>query len=288
MHDEPRVDAIADDPEDDLGAPEELETETQESTQPAASQSDVESRVEARIRDSEERLARQFASMLERVNQSNRDATKARVEEVKAYFDQLYRSQSQAINDLVKQGRLDPRTAMEKKAALQQSYATQAAAEANRIADAGRGIRPLAPPETLVAGTQRSGGAGVNASDDLRVWENRKRDILDALDLTGREPEWDEVMSRWRTPRDQEDAAAQFRTLAKELRKRVDARVNRKAEARETIQPPVIETGGTGSSAPADAENELSQLIEKGPPAHPKRFRAWEKRIDELSKHLGW
>jgi hypothetical protein len=286
MDDEPRVDAVADDPGNDLGAPEELETETQASDQPAASPADIESRVEARIRASEERLARQFASMLERVNQSNRDATKARVEDVKAYFDQLYRTQSQAITDLGKQGRLDPRTAMEKQAALQQSYATQAAAEANRIADAGRSVRPLAPPETLATEARRSGG--VNVSDDLRVWENRKRDILDALERTGREPEWDEVMSRWRTPRDQEDAAAQFRTLAKELRKRVDARVNRKAEARETIQPPVIETGATGSSTPTDAENELSQLIEKGPPAHPKRVRAWEKRIDELSKHLGW
>lgn len=294
MEDKPRVDAETLDSDELLAAPPERlhpalerssgdsedaderqelgeEQSSKEDIQP--SPADIESKFEQRIRETEERLANQFGSLIERVNKSNRDATRARFDELKARVDELYHVQAAGLDELVAAGKLDATDAAVQKLQWRDKYERQALAEARQFAQ----HQPAAEPIAQALSAQRE-------------WETRKRDILQALDLTGGEPEYSQLMAQWDATQanDVERAASQYRALAKQVRKQVDARVlhGRSAAETPTKRPPMIESGGDGSGHVFDAQKELERLIEKGPPDDPRKATRYLKRLEELEASL--
>ncbi len=303
MEDKPRVDAETLDSDELLAAPPERlhpalerssvdsedaderqelgeEQSSKEDIQP--SPADIESKFEQRIRETEERLANQFGSLIERVNKSNRDATRARFDELKVRVDELYHVQAAGLDELVAAGKLDATDAAVQKLQWRDKYERQALAEARQFAQ----HQPTAEPIVQALSAQRD-------------WETRKRDILQALDLTGGEPEYLQLMAQWdaNQAHDVESAASQYRALAKQVRKQVDARVLHGRSAAETQtplrvagsatkRPPMIESGGDGSGHVFDAQKELERLIEKGPPDDPRKATRYLKRLEELEASL--
>ncbi len=97
------------------------------------SPADIESKFDQRIRETEERLQQQFGSLVERVNKSNRDATRARFDELKARVDELYHAQAAGLDELVAAGKLDATDAAVQKLQWRDKYERQVLAEARKV-----------------------------------------------------------------------------------------------------------------------------------------------------------
>lgn len=215
---------------DDLGeqAAREADTETAESSAENPSESNVESRLDKKIHETESRLLSQFEQMIARVNQSNRDATKARFDELKAYFDQLYFVKAEGLDELVQSHQLDPTAAALQKLAWRERYDKEALRRAQQLAQ------------------------GSSAADAERTrFEKKVALILDEYDLNMTDPEYQSDIAGKPLGGDLDEAEFRLRKMAKQAAKKKEARLGgTKEELRPPAKSPMLVDSGVSQRVP--------------------------------------
>ena len=148
---------------------------------PTASPADLAAKFDTQIRDMETRLQAQLEQAVERVNKSNRDATKARFEELKARYDEMYLAQANAINELVADGSLDPNAATAKKMAWREKYDNEVLKESRAREQTPNPQSPSVTEDALRAQQAKRGfellqkhQIDPNIADYREAWEARK------------------------------------------------------------------------------------------------------------------
>lgn len=230
-------------------APETLHDDQSESSNEAAesqavesSESNVESRLDQKIRETESRLLSQFEQMIARVNQSNRDATKARFDELKTYFDQLYFVKAEGLDELVQSHQLDPTAAALQKLAWRERYDKEALHRAQAMAQ------------------------GSSAAEAERArFEKRVALILDEYDLSMSDPEYQSDIASKPLGNDPDEAEFRLRKMAKQAAKKKEARLSgvpsassgqalseerRKEEPRSPAKAPMLVDSGVSQRVP--------------------------------------
>ncbi len=208
--------------------------ETAESQAVESSESNVESRLDQKIRETESRLLSQFEQMIARVNQSNRDATKARFDELKAYFDQLYFVKAEGLDELVQSHQLDPTAAALQKLAWRERYDKEALHRAQAMAQ------------------------GSSAAEAERArFEKRVALILDEYDLSMSDPEYQSDIASKPLGNDPDEAEFRLRKMAKQAAKKKEARLSgvpseerRKEEPRSPARAPMLVDSGVSQRVP--------------------------------------
>lgn len=234
----------------------------------------IDPRVEALIRETEQRLSGKLGSLVDRVSRSTKDETQAKFDELRAQSAEQYQLLAQQLDKLVASGKLSAEDAAVQKISARDELEQRALTQSRQ-----------AQTQTQPAYRQ--------PDPDLIAFNAYKRGTLKSLNLTGEEPEYGAIMARMGNPATREDAEDKFERLAKEVRKAVDARVN-KSNAAAPPEPkaaPILEAGGGGAALKSgNAEEELARLNKRindeGLPDDPKEARKLQRRMDELSKQL--
>ena len=276
MEDEPIVEVVAEqvptEPVPTEGEPAQPPEAKPAETKPAEpSLADVEARLDEKIRAMQETTRRETEQLLERVKQSGRDTTKAQVEQLKAHYDELYLSQARAINELVKEGTLDPQAATAKKLALREEYDGQAL-------NAAKQARERQPAQADDYQRQQA----------VAAWQRNVSKTLDLLDMTGQEPEFKKLYDPQRVQNmDWEEADKYLNRIAKQAAKEKEARVRGEAKmTTPTKTAPTVEVGG-GKTPGLRNKTSIAQEMEAlmlEPGGTPQVRAERKKKLDELEK----
>jgi hypothetical protein len=219
--------------------------------------------IEAKFQKQLEDIRRENAENLERLKQSGRDSTRERFDRISAELQALKIERQSEVRAMAKAGLIDPSQATLRLSEIDESFYQRELAEKPK---------PIPQPVQQVV------------PNNNLAWERYKGEIMDALDLTGREPEFEKMVMNFGNPSTLEEAQAKFKREAKAVRKAVDLRVNPKPKTVEAVKPPTLEVGGGKAITPPDLESvadELRRLNQKRDLTREER-----KRRNDLDKIL--